>query len=108
MLRYAALSLALLFSANLLAADDVPRYPSAKVESDDSYDGTTSLTLATGDELDKVMTFYRTQPHVSDCKQPPDYPQTYTCRFVDGKRRGLISAERKSYGVTKIDITVMN
>ncbi|MBB1519295.1 hypothetical protein [Aquipseudomonas guryensis] len=55
MLRYATLSLALLFSANLLAANDVARYPDAKVESDDSYDDTTSLTLATDDELDSWL-----------------------------------------------------
>jgi hypothetical protein len=106
--RYFALAFSLLFSAHLLASDDLPRYPGATLESDDSYDGTTSLTLATDDELDKVLAFYRAQPHVTNCKAPADYPESYTCTYADGKRRGLISPERKSYGVTKIDITVMN
>lgn len=49
----------------------------------------------TDDALDKVLAFYRAQPHVSDCKAPVDYPESYTCTYADGKRRGLISPERK-------------
>lgn len=42
MARHFAVVLSLLFSAQLLAADDLPRYPGATLESDDSYNGVTS------------------------------------------------------------------
>lgn len=107
MKNYIGIAAVLLFASTSVLADDFfdfPRYPGAEVTEQDSYGSVHNMTLSTKDELDKVTAFYKTAPHIEWCKVRSD---TYTdCRFVNKEAKGVVGLERKSYGVTVIDVSV--
>ena len=100
--------LALLLGSTLVMADDFfdfPRYPGAVVHEQDSYGSMHNLVLRTKDGLDKVVAFYKTAPYIEWCR--PVSETLTECRFVNGEVKGVFGVEAKSYGVTDIDITVV-
>lgn len=108
MKSYIGIAVLLLTSSSVMADEffDFPKYPGASISEQDSYGSIHNLTLRTKDELGKVTEFYKTAPHIEWCKVRSE---TYTdCRFVNKDAKGVVGLERKSYGVTVIEVSVSN
>ena len=101
---------ALLLTSSLVFAGDeffwFPKYPGAEVSEQESYGSMHNLTLRTKDDLVKVTTFYKTAHYIEWCKEISDTHSQ--CRFVNKDYKGIVGIDRKSYGVTVIEASVMN
>ena len=83
-------------------------YPGAELVSDDSPSKTEySITISTKDSLEKVVEFYSKNTSIESCKNQTDDKNWVTCRYSGKGSKGTIEIERKSYGVTKSDIMII-
>lgn len=95
-------------SAFALPSHEEILYPGAELISDDSPSATEySITISTKDSLEKVVEFYSKNPSIKTCKSQTDDKNWVTCRYSEENSRGTIEIERKSYGVTKADVMII-
>ncbi len=96
-----------LVSSICLAAEflGLAKYPGSKTTDESSYGSMHTLTLSTTDDIEKVVSFYKVRPNIKWCKK--EVEDFYQCRYVaqDLGVKGILAIERKTYGVTVIEMS---